>query len=152
MLARGREKVAASPYRGRIELVNAPCEALPHPDDTFDGVTIAFGIRNVVDRQLGLREMARVLRPGGRVIVLEFATPRSWLFRSVYLFYFHQLLPRVGGLLSRRSAYQYLPESVQEFPDRQTFLRMMGDAGLSALRHIDLTGGIAVVYVGEKPR
>jgi len=151
MLVRGREKVAASRHCGRIELVNAPCEALPHPDASFDGVTIAFGIRNVVDRERGLREMVRVLKPRGRLVVLEFATPRSWLFRSVYLCYFHQLLPRLGGLLSRRSAYQYLPESVQEFPDRQTFLKMMGDAGLTALRFIDLTGGIAVVYVGEKP-
>ena len=151
MLVRGREKVAASPYRGRIELVNAPCEALPHPDGTFDGATIAFGIRNVVDRERGLGEMTRVLKPGGRLVVLEFATPRSRLFRTVYLCYFHQLLPRLGGLLSRRSAYQYLPESVQDFPDRQTFLGMMGAAGLTALRHIDLTGGIAVVYVGEKP-
>lgn len=151
MLVRGREKVAASPYQGRIELVNAPCEAIPHPDGTFDGATIAFGIRNVVDRQRGLCEMTRVLNPGGRVVVLEFATPCSPLFRAVYLFYFHQLLPRLGGLLSRRSAYQYLPESVQEFPDRQTFLGMMGAAGLTNLRYIDLTGGIAVVYVGTKP-
>ena len=152
MLVRGLEKVAASAYRGRIELVNAPCEALPHPDATFDGATIAFGIRNVVDRERGLGEMARVLKPGGRLVVLEFATPRSWLFRTVYLFYFHQLLPRLGGLLSRRSAYQYLPESVQEFPDREIFLAMMSAAGLTALRCIDLTGGIAAVYVGEKPR
>lgn len=151
MLVRGREKVAASPHKGRIELVNAPCEDLPHPTGTFDGATIAFGIRNVVDRERGLREMTRVLKPGGRVVVLEFATPRSRLFRAIYLCYFHQLLPRLGGLLSRRSAYQYLPESVQEFPDRQTFLGMMGEAGLTALRHIDLTGGIAVVYVGTKP-
>lgn len=151
MLVRGREKVAASPYRDRIELVNAPCEAIPHPEGTFDGATIAFGIRNVVDRERGLREMIRVLKPGGRVVVLEFATPRSWLFRKVYLCYFHQLLPRVGGMLSRRGAYQYLPESVQEFPNRETFLKMMGEAGLTALRHIDLTGGIAVVYVGTKP-
>ena len=151
MLVRGREKVAASVQRGRIELVNAPCEALPHPDGSFDGVTIAFGIRNVVDRERGLREMARVTKPGGRVVILEFATPRNRLFRPVYLFYFHRLLPRLGGLLSRRSAYQYLPESVQEFPDRETFLGMMAAAGLVALRCIDLTGGIAAIYVGEKP-
>jgi demethylmenaquinone methyltransferase/2-methoxy-6-polyprenyl-1,4-benzoquinol methylase len=152
MLVLGREKVAASVYAGRIEMVNAPCEALPHPDGTFDGATIAFGIRNVVDRERGLQEMTRVLKPGGRVVVLEFATPQNWLFRNIYLCYFHQLLPRLGGMLSRRSAYQYLPESVQEFPDRQTFLKMMGEAGLTAPRHIDLTGGIAVVYVGTKPR
>lgn len=152
MLVRGREKIAASRHSGRIELVNAPCEALPHPDNTFDGVTIAFGIRNVVDRERGLCEMARVIKPGGRVVILEFATPRSRLFRAVYLFYFHRLLPRLGGLLSRRSAYQYLPESVQEFPDRQAFLGMMSAAGLAALRRIELTGGVAVIYVGEKPR
>jgi demethylmenaquinone methyltransferase/2-methoxy-6-polyprenyl-1,4-benzoquinol methylase len=152
MLVRGREKVAASPARGRIELVNAPCEALPFPAASFDGVTIAFGIRNVVDRVAGLHEMARVLTPGGRLVVLEFATPRNRLFRAVYLTYFHRILPWLGGLLSRRSAYQYLPESVQEFPDRDTFLAMMGAAGLTALRCVNLTGGIAAVYVGEKPR
>lgn len=152
MLVRGREKVVASQYAGRIELVNAPCESLPYPEAVFDGVTIAFGIRNVVDRAAGLREMTRVLKPGGRLVVLEFSTPRSPLFRTVYHFYFHRLLPRLGGLLSRRSAYQYLPESVQEFPDRQTFMAMMTAAGLASPRCIDLTGGIASVFVGEKPR
>jgi demethylmenaquinone methyltransferase/2-methoxy-6-polyprenyl-1,4-benzoquinol methylase len=96
--------------------------------------------------------MTRVLKPGGRLVVLEFATPRNRLFRMIYHGYFHRLLPRLGGLLSRRSAYQYLPESVQEFPDRATFLAMMGAAGLNGLRCIDLTGGIAALYVGEKPR
>lgn len=151
MLVIGDAKAAASPYAGRIVLVNAACEALPSPQGVFDGVTIAFGIRNVVDRAAGLREMTRVLKPGGRLVVLEFATPRSRLFRAIYLGYFHHLLPRLGGLLSRRSAYQYLPESVQGFPDRATFLAMMGDAGLTGLRTIELTGGIAVIYVGSKP-
>ena len=81
MLVLGRDKIDASPYRDRIVLVNAPCEAMPHPGGIFDGITIAFGIRNVVDRQQGLCEMARVLKPGGKAVILEFATPRNSFFR-----------------------------------------------------------------------
>ncbi len=152
MLVRGREKVLNSPWRERITLVNAPCEALPHPDFSFDGVSIAFGIRNVVDRQAGLREMHRVLRPGGRVVILEFSTPRSRLVKSAYHFYFRRLLPRIGGLLSQRSAYQYLPDSVLEFPEREIFKGMMAAAGFTDVRHLDLTFGIATIYVGDRGR
>lgn len=150
MLVLGRDKIAASPYRDRIRLVNAPCEAMPHPAALFDGITIAFGIRNVVDRQQGLREMARVLKPGGRAVILEFATPRNRLFRAVYLFYFLRVLPWLGGLISQRSAYQYLPDSVLEFPDRETFKGMMEEAGFGDVRIYDLTGGIAAVHVGVR--
>jgi len=150
MLLYGREKIAASPYAHRIELVNAPCEAIPHPSAVFDGITIAFGIRNVVDRVAGLREMCRVLRPGRRAVILEFSTPRNALFRAVYLFYFRQLLPAIGGLFSRRSAYQYLPDSVLEFPAREAFRSMMLDAGFADVVYYDLTGGIVTVYVGTK--
>lgn len=150
MLVLGRDKIAASPYCGRIQLVNAPCEAMPHPDALFDGITIAFGIRNVVDRQQGLREMARVLKPGGRAVILEFATPRNMLFRGIYYFYFRRVLPWLGGLISQRSAYQYLPDSVLEFPDRATFKRMMEEAGFTDVRIHDLTGGIAAVHVGTR--
>jgi demethylmenaquinone methyltransferase/2-methoxy-6-polyprenyl-1,4-benzoquinol methylase len=148
MLVLGREKVSRSPYRDRIRLVNAPCEALPHPDRTFDGVTIAFGIRNVVDRRAGLRELCRVLKPGGRAVILEFSNPRGRLFQALYHFYFRRLLPLIGGLLSRRSAYQYLPDSVLEFPDRESFMALMSEAGFGAVEHHDLTCGIATVYVG----
>jgi demethylmenaquinone methyltransferase/2-methoxy-6-polyprenyl-1,4-benzoquinol methylase len=150
MLVQGMEKIAKSPYRRRIALVNAPCEAMPHPSAIFDGVTIAFGIRNVVDRLEGLREMHRVLKPGGRAVILEFSNPKSRLFKSLYYFYFRRILPFVGGLLSKRSAYQYLPDSVLEFPDQQSFKALMGEAGFVHLRHHDLTCGIATVYVGEK--
>jgi demethylmenaquinone methyltransferase/2-methoxy-6-polyprenyl-1,4-benzoquinol methylase len=150
MLVLGRDKIADSAYRDRIVLVNAPCEAMPHPDGIFDGITIAFGIRNVVDRQQGLREMARVLKPGGRAAILEFATPRNRLFRAVYYFYFLRVLPWLGGLLSQRSAYQYLPDSVLEFPDRETFKGMMEQAGFVDVRIHDLTGGIAAVHVGTR--
>ena len=151
MLVHGLDKLGRSPYRDRIVLVNAPCEELPHPDAVFDGVTIAFGIRNVVDRAAGLREMFRVLRPGGRVVILEFSNPRSRLFKSLYYFYFRRLLPLIGGLLSQRSAYQYLPDSVLEFPDQETFKGMMAAAGFTGLRHYDQTFGIATVYVGVRP-
>ena len=97
MVELGIEKVKASPYAGRITLEVAPCEAIPFPDDSFDSVTIAFGIRNVVDRLLGLKEMNRVLNPGGRAIILEFSTPTSPIFRAIYLFYFLKVLPAIGG-------------------------------------------------------
>ncbi|BCA79161.1 bifunctional demethylmenaquinone methyltransferase/2-methoxy-6-polyprenyl-1,4-benzoquinol methylase UbiE [Desulfuromonas sp. AOP6] len=151
MLRVGQEKIAASAFAHRIFLVNAPCEAMPHPASVFDGVTIAFGIRNVVDRLAGLQEMVRVLKPSGRAVILEFSNPRSRLFKALYYFYFRQVLPFIGGLLSKRSAYQYLPDSVLEFPDQETFKGMMAEAGFTELRHFDLTFGIATVYVGVRP-
>lgn len=150
MVDLGAVKVAASPYAGRIDLKVAPCEDLPFANDTFDSITIAFGIRNVVDRKLGLAEMWRVLRPGGRMIILEFSTPRSQLFRQLYYFYFRRLLPVVGGLFSRYNAYKYLPDSVLEFPSREDFSRMIAEAGFRNIHLHELTFGIATIYVGEK--
>lgn len=151
MLLKGYEKIAASEYRDRIMLVNAPCEAIPHPSDLFDGVTIAFGIRNVVDRQAGLSEMYRVLKSGGRAVILEFSTPTNPIFKATYTTYFHKILPFIGGLVSKRSAYKYLPDSVAEFPVQQQFKEMMSTAGFTDIRHHDLTFGIATVYVGVCP-
>ena len=150
MVEIGKQKVAASPYAGRITFEIAPCEELPFPDEQFDAVTIAFGIRNVVDRLQGLKEMHRVLTPGGRAIILEFSTPISPVFRAIYLFYFLKVLPAIGGLFSKQSAYRYLPDSVMEFPSREEFKALMAQAGFRNPRHFDLTGGIASVYVGEK--
>lgn len=150
MVDLGVVKVAASPYADRIDFKVAPCEDLPFADNTFDSITIAFGIRNVVDRRLGLAEMWRVLRPGGRMIILEFSTPRSQLFRQLYYFYFRRLLPIVGGLFSRYNAYKYLPDSVLEFPSQEEFSRMMADAGFRSIQLHELTFGIATIYAGEK--
>lgn len=152
MLTHGHEKIAASPYAHRIHLVNAPCEAIPHPDNMFDGITIAFGIRNVVEREAGLREMCRVLKPGGRAVILEFSQPRNRVFGSIYNFYFNRILPLIAGVLSTRSAYRYLPDSVAAFPPQETFKEMMRNAGFSEIRHHDLTFGIATVYVGSCPQ
>lgn len=150
MVELGREKVAASPFADRIEMLVAPCEELPFPDDTFDSVTIAFGIRNVVDRRVGLVEMRRVLKPGGRLIILEFSTPRSALFRRIYYFYFRTVLPMIGGLFSRYNAYRYLPDSVLEFPSIGEFSRMISETGFRNVRVRELTFGIASIYCGEK--
>ncbi len=150
MIDLGVVKVAASPYASRIELKVAPCEDLPFADGTFDSITIAFGIRNVVDRKLGLAEMWRVLRPGGRMVILEFSTPRSLLFRQLYYFYFRRLLPVVGGLFSRYNAYKYLPDSVLEFPSQEEFSRMIAETGFRNVKLYELTFGIATIYVGEK--
>ena len=150
MVDLGVIKVAASPYADRIDLRVAPCEDLPFANNTFDSITIAFGIRNVVDRKLGLAEMWRVLRPGGRMIILEFSTPRSTLFRQLYYFYFRRLLPVVGGLFSRYNAYKYLPDSVLEFPSQEEFSQMIADAGFRNIHLHELTFGIATIYVGEK--
>lgn len=150
MLVQGQKKLDQSFFGSRIMLVNAPCEAIPHPDCSFDAITIAFGIRNVVDREQGLREMLRVLKPGGRAVVLEFSNPRSRLFRGLYYFYFQHLLPAIGGLFSQRSAYQYLPDSVLEFPAQEDFSSMMSAAGFVRTRYVDLTLGIATVYIGDK--
>ncbi|MBC7962347.1 MAG: bifunctional demethylmenaquinone methyltransferase/2-methoxy-6-polyprenyl-1,4-benzoquinol methylase UbiE [Steroidobacteraceae bacterium] len=150
MVELGQVKVAASPYAGRIDLKVAPCEDLPFADNTFDSLTIAFGIRNVVDRKLGLAEMWRVLRPGGRMIILEFSTPRSQLFRQIYYFYFRRLLPVVGGFFSRYNAYKYLPDSVLEFPSHEEFSSMISEAGFRNIHLHELTFGIATIYAGEK--
>jgi demethylmenaquinone methyltransferase / 2-methoxy-6-polyprenyl-1,4-benzoquinol methylase len=150
MVELGIRKVEASPYAERISLEVAPCEAIPYPDESFDSATIAFGIRNVVDRQQGLREMHRVLKSGGRMVILEFSTPRSKLFKTLYYFYFLKVLPVIGGLFSKFSAYKYLPDSVLEFPSQEEFKSLMATAGFRNLRHYDLTGGIATVYVGDK--
>jgi demethylmenaquinone methyltransferase/2-methoxy-6-polyprenyl-1,4-benzoquinol methylase len=150
MVALGREKVANSPYAGRITLEIAPCEAIPFPDGTFDSVTIAFGIRNVVDRKRGLAEMHRILKPGGRAVILEFSTPRSRLFKAIYYFYFLRVLPVIGGLFSRFSAYKYLPDSVLEFPSQEEFKGLMEEVGFRNAAHRDLTFGISTIYTGEK--
>ena len=150
MLVLGQQKIRQSRYADRISLVNAPCEEIPHPDNLFDGITIAFGIRNVVDRAAGLSEMCRVLKPQGRAVILEFSTPHNPLFRAIYQFYFRRMLPFVGGLFSKRSAYQYLPDSVLEFPPQQEFSTMMTAAGFSDVQYYDLTFGIVTVYVGTK--
>lgn len=150
MIELGKVKVKNSSYATRITLQVAPCEAIPFSDNTFDSATIAFGIRNVVDRFAGLKEMNRVLKTGGRVVILEFSNPKSKFFKALYNFYFLKILPVIGGLFSQFNAYKYLPDSVLEFPSQKEFEEIMAEAGFSNICHHILTLGIATVYVGEK--
>lgn len=151
MVEIARSKISGSRYGSRISLAVASCEELPFRDAFFDAATIAFGIRNVEDREIGLREICRVLKPGGRLVVLEFSTPRSAFFSPLYSLYLRRLLPAVGGLFSNFTAYSYLPESVRAFPGREAFEKLMQTAGFAHTCHVDLSFGIVTVFQGEKP-
>lgn len=151
MLEVGRTKVTASGLGARIDLQVAEAEALPFEDASFDGVTIAFGIRNVPDRLRGLEEMCRVTRPGGRVVVLELAEPEGGLTGAVARFHVHRLVPAVGGWISGRREYSYLQRSIAAFPTATEFAATMTEAGLVVQRVERLTFGVAHVYVGVRP-
>jgi len=150
MLARAEPKYAAASGR-RPRGLAADTLRLPFTGGAFDGATVSFGLRNLADLDAGLAEIARCLRPGGRVAFLEFALPRRRPLRAAYLFYFTRVLPWIGARLSpRASAYRYLPESVLAFPQRDDLLARMAAAGLGGGRWRDLTCGIVVLYDAEK--
>jgi demethylmenaquinone methyltransferase/2-methoxy-6-polyprenyl-1,4-benzoquinol methylase len=148
MLAIARRKFARQ-GKPRPQALAADALALPFPDRAFGGATVSFGLRNVADLDAALRQLARVLQPGSRLVVLEFALPPLRPLRALYLFYFRRLLPGIGRLLSPRgSAYSYLPESVLEFPQRQAFLDRMAGAGFAELAWKDLAAGAVCLYQG----
>jgi demethylmenaquinone methyltransferase/2-methoxy-6-polyprenyl-1,4-benzoquinol methylase len=152
MLRLGKEKVRSAGLTDRVRLQRGDATALPFADDTFDGSIIAFGIRNVNDYQKGLSEMGRVVKKGGRVVVLEFTSIQHPLFRVPYRFYITRVLPFIGELISgKRGAYKYLPSSMIEFPGPEEFSRIMESAGLVNVRHYRLSLGITAVHTGEVP-
>ena len=126
---------------------------LPFLDDTFDVVSVGFGIRNVSDLEMGIREMTRVAAPGGRVVILEFTQPVNPLFRGLYYFYFTKILPFIGNLISgsEDDAYGYLPRSVMKFPDCDALKDVMEQCGLMDVRFYRKTFGIVAIHVGKKP-
>jgi demethylmenaquinone methyltransferase / 2-methoxy-6-polyprenyl-1,4-benzoquinol methylase len=147
MLEIGRRKVEAEALAERIELKSGEAESLPFDDASFDGVSIAFGIRNVPDRARGLREMARVTKPGGRVCVLELSEPRG-LLGPLARFHVHTVVPYVGALLSGAREYHYLQRSIAAFPPADEFSALMRGAGLDVLQQTPLTFGVCHLYVG----
>jgi demethylmenaquinone methyltransferase/2-methoxy-6-polyprenyl-1,4-benzoquinol methylase len=134
-----------------VDPICADSLRLPFPEKTFQGAMVAFGVRNLSDISAGFREMARVLKPGGRLVVLEFTEPPNPIMRRLYLFYFRRILPLVGRVVSGHPwAYAYLPESVKEFPGPEDLAAVMGEAGFVETRWELLTGGVAALHVGVR--
>ena len=151
MLDMGRTKIAARGWNDRIELIQGDSVALPFEADAFDAFTVAFGVRNFEDLQGGLKDMLRVLKPGGLGLVLEFSKPRRFPIKQVFGLYFKHIMPTVGKWVSKDpAAYTYLPESVDAFPEGNDFLDQMTLAGYTDVKAQRLTGGIATIYTGRK--
>lgn len=151
MLAMGRKKIRKLKLEDKIELQQGDSEGLLFPDNNFDAVIVSFGVRNFENLEKGLADMHRVLKPGGKTVILEFSKPRTFPFKQIYNFYFLHVLPRVGKLISKDSAaYNYLPESVNEFPYGNDFLQILEKIGYKETKCIPLTFGISSIYVGRK--
>jgi demethylmenaquinone methyltransferase/2-methoxy-6-polyprenyl-1,4-benzoquinol methylase len=152
MLQVGRDKLLDKGLQGNLEFVQADAQHLPFPDESFDCITIAFGLRNVTDKDLALRSMLRVLKPGGRLLVLEFSKPDSELLSKAYDAYSFRVLPLMGRLVANDSdSYQYLAESIRMHPDQDTLRDMMEDAGFTRCEYHNMTGGIVALHKGVKP-
>jgi demethylmenaquinone methyltransferase/2-methoxy-6-polyprenyl-1,4-benzoquinol methylase len=151
MLARGRDRLIDEGFVGNVGFVQANAEKLPFPDNTFDCITIGFGLRNVTDRPAALAAMRRALKPGGQLLVLEFSQPRTPGLKALYDAYSFRVLPLLGKLVAHDEAsYRYLAESIRMHPDQETLLGMLGDAGLEGCRYHNLSGGIVAVHRGYK--
>jgi demethylmenaquinone methyltransferase/2-methoxy-6-polyprenyl-1,4-benzoquinol methylase len=151
MLSLGKKKLAGSQQSASIQLVNADALFLPFGRCLFDGIFIAFGIRNIMNRKKALIEFQNALKPGKRLVILELTTPKNPVLKSLYLLYFKRILPWIGELFSRhRQAYQYLPDSVLGFPEPREFARIMASAGFRNIRFKPMTAGIVTLFVGEK--
>jgi demethylmenaquinone methyltransferase/2-methoxy-6-polyprenyl-1,4-benzoquinol methylase len=151
MLKVGRDKLLDNGRLGNLEFVQADAQCLPFPDDSFDCVTIAFGLRNVTDKDAALRSMLRVLKPGGRLLVLEFSKPANPLLSKAYDTYSFRVLPLMGRLVANDAdSYQYLAESIRMHPDQETLKDMMEDAGFSKCEYHNMTGGVVALHKGVK--
>jgi len=151
MLDVAQEKIAKKGLGDRFEVALGDSENLPFENDTFDAVTVAFGVRNFENLEKGLSDICRVLKPGGKAVILEFSKPKHFPVKQLYHFYFHQVTPRIGKLFSKdHRAYSYLPESVAQFPDGQQFTDMLRRVGFTQAVSRPQTFGICTLYVGTK--
>ncbi len=151
MLRRGRERLIDHGIAGNMQYIQANAECLPFPDDTFDCITIAFGLRNVTDKDVALRSMYRILKPGGRLLVLEFSKPVAPGLGPLYDTYSFKLLPLMGKYIAKdEDSYRYLAESIRMHPDQQTLKGMMQSAGYNKVKYHNLSGGIVALHKGYK--
>lgn len=151
MLEVGRKKIAQRGLNDRIVLLSGDSENLPFPENKFDAVTVAFGVRNFENLERGLAEILRVMKPGATLVVLEFSKPARFPFKQLYNFYFNAILPLIGRVVSKdKSAYTYLPESVQAFPDGKRFESILSQVGFKNTTCTSLTFGISSIYTGQK--
>ena len=151
MLSIGREKLIKKNLTDKIELLSGDSEVLPFEDNFFDAVIVSFGVRNFENLEKGLSDMLRVLKPGGKVVILEFSKPKSFPFKQIYQFYFQWILPKIGKLISKNhAAYTYLPDSVEAFPDGDDFLNILDKIGFQKNQCTPLTLGISSIYSGSK--
>jgi demethylmenaquinone methyltransferase / 2-methoxy-6-polyprenyl-1,4-benzoquinol methylase len=151
MLKVGRDKLLDHGRIDNLEFVQADAQSLPFPDASFDCVTIAFGLRNVTDKDAALRSMLRVLKPGGRLLVLEFSKPANPLLSKAYDAYSFRVLPLMGRLVANDAdSYQYLAESIRMHPDQETLKDMMEDAGFTRCEYHNMTGGVVALHKGVK--
>lgn len=149
MMAVGRDKIKAAGVDAALEY--GDCEALKYADDTFDRISVGFGVRNFEHLAIGLREMCRVLKPAGKLVILELSVPSNPIIRWCYKLYFLNILPAIGGMVSgNRGAYEYLPASVLHFPAPDKFIPMLREAGFAEVKHKALTFGVCRMYVGIK--
>jgi demethylmenaquinone methyltransferase/2-methoxy-6-polyprenyl-1,4-benzoquinol methylase len=151
MLGVGRERLVDEGIVGNVEYVQANAEVLPFPDNYFDCVTIGFGLRNVTDKDKALRAMYRVLKPGGKLLILEFSKPTMPLLSKAYDLYSFKLLPMMGKVITDDAdSYRYLAESIRMHPDQETLLGMMQEAGFERCDYYNLTGGVVALHKGYK--
>ena len=151
MLKVGRDRLVDRGITDNVRFSQADAQYLPFPDNTFDVITIAFGLRNVTDKEMALRSMYRVLKPGGKLLVLEFSKPPSTLLSTIYDRYSFSILPKLGQLFAKDAgSYQYLAESIRMHPDQETLMDMVKDAGFSNCDYHNMTGGIVALHRGVK--
>ena len=151
MLEIGKVKIAKQGLENQVKLCFGDAAVLPFEDNSFDAVTVGFGVRNFEDLDKGLSEISRVLKPDGQAVILEFSLPEKFPFKQVYKLYFKHMLPRIGGWVSKdKSAYSYLPSSVENFPKPNRFLQFLSDNGLRNSKKRAFSLGIATLYVAQK--